>query len=145
MLRFRRSRLNTSCRGTAQIEFVLAFPIVLIVMLTTIEFCLLLNTFTVMSEAAKEGARYAVVHGSDYSSSTCPHNATYSRVTQYLQNTLRDTSAINVCVSYPDGSPAAAALARVNISVTYAYVPVFKFAGWTSPNITASAAGRIVF
>jgi Flp pilus assembly protein TadG len=133
------------CRGSAQIEFALTFPTILFVLFWTIEFALLLNTYIVMSEAAKEGARYAVVHGSDYSGSTCPDNTTAKRVKDYLQYTLGSMGGMTVCVSYPDGSPSGTALARVNITVSYTYVPFLFSKGWTPPKITASAAGRIIF
>jgi Flp pilus assembly protein TadG len=144
MLKRRHCRKDR-CRGSAQVEFALTFPTVFFLLFWTIEFALLLNTYIVMSEAAKEGARYAVVHGSDYSSGTCPHNGTYDRVQQYLQYTWANTSGFSVCVSYPDGAPAGTALARVNVTVTYGYLPFLITRGWTPPNITASAAGRIIF
>jgi Flp pilus assembly protein TadG len=124
----------------------LSFLTVLTVLFWTMEFCSMLYTYTVLSDAAKEGVRYAVVNGSDYSASTCPHNVTYTRVQRYVQLSFHNTSGISICVSYPDGAPGPTnPLARVDVTIAYRYVPYLNIRGWQSPTISASAAGRIVY
>ena len=56
-------------RGQGLVEFALVAPMVFVLILGTIEAGRFMLYYEVMNHAAREGARYAIVHGSD---STCP-------------------------------------------------------------------------
>jgi Flp pilus assembly protein TadG len=131
-------------RGAISIEFALTILVIMFVTFWVIEFCMLFYTYTVISDAAKEGVRYAIVNASDYVSGDCvTTNNTAQKVHQYVGLTFHQTSSVNICVSYPDGDPNTTPLARVLINVTYSYIPYFKLPGW-NPTVTASAAGRVI-
>ena len=51
-------------RGTAMIEFGLAFLVFFTVMYGVMEFSRIVASYNIISGAAREGARYAIVHGS---------------------------------------------------------------------------------
>lgn len=58
-----RNRRNE--RGAAAVEFALVFPLVIMLLLTVIEFSRLWNVQATISDAARISARYAAVHGND--------------------------------------------------------------------------------
>src|SRR5579859_6635836 len=51
-------------RGQAAVEFLLTFVLVFVFFLAIIEMILFIHTYNVLADAAKEGLRYAIVHGS---------------------------------------------------------------------------------
>ncbi len=69
MKRKRRSKRQWVRRGQAMVEFALVIPIFLVVLLGIIETGRFIFNYEVLNNAAREGARYAIVHGSN---SSCP-------------------------------------------------------------------------
>jgi Flp pilus assembly protein TadG len=63
------SRSGSKTRGQALVEFALILPWLLLLFFGIIEFGRLILAYEELNNAAREGARYAIVHGSD---STCP-------------------------------------------------------------------------
>src|SRR5689334_5860226 len=59
-------------RGQAQIEFALSIMFVFLFILGMIEMVMLLHTYNTLADAAKEGVRYAIVHGSGNASPSGP-------------------------------------------------------------------------
>jgi TadE-like protein len=59
----RRSRCR-SCAGQALVEFALVAPIFFLVLFSIIEFGRYVYNVEILNNAAREGARYAIVHGS---------------------------------------------------------------------------------
>ena len=143
----RPSRRNASS-GAAQIEFVLSFLIVMFVVFWIFELSGAVYTYCVLANAAKEGVRYAIVHGTGNSgcngpSSGCDSTAAgvVSRVRDYAGYTLHDVSGLQVNVTYLDASSDPPS--RVNVQVVYPYIPYFILP-WSAPNMVASSQGRIV-
>jgi hypothetical protein len=68
MIRFR-SRPNHRGRGQALVEFALVAPIFILALLALLEFGRAVYYVQMLHNAAREGARYAIVHGSG---SFCP-------------------------------------------------------------------------
>ena len=99
------------------------------------ELCWLMYTYTVISNAANEGVRYAIVHaGGDVSGTT-------SRVQTFATASMHDVSALSTVVSFPDGD--AKPPHRVRVRVTYTYVPYLsQFI--TSPAMHSYAEGAMV-
>jgi len=52
-------------RGAAAVEFALVFPLVIMLLITVIEFSRLWNIQATLSDAARISARYVAVHSSD--------------------------------------------------------------------------------
>ena len=140
--------------GQASVEFALVLVIVMFVIFWAFELLMLLYTYTVMADAAKEGVRYAVVHGCGNSTCSGPCSPACSDATGanvattvlgYAKESLHNTSNLSlgsgITVSYPDNS--AEAPSRVQVVINYVYQPYFSF-GWTPPTISAAAEGRIL-
>jgi hypothetical protein len=136
----------------------------MIMTLGAIELISLMHTYNVVADAAKEGMRYAVVHGtlnSVPSGPVCPcsdidgpaappgmvpgYSSGYGVVKTYAQYALHDITGLTVAVSYPDTAnpPANQAPNRVRVVVSYPFRPIFNL-GWPSVTINAAAEGRIM-
>ena len=58
-------RKRKSQRGAAQVEFALSILMVVFLMFWVFEMVMVVYTYSVLSDAAKEGVRYAIVRGSE--------------------------------------------------------------------------------
>jgi Flp pilus assembly protein TadG len=147
-------------RGAGQIEFLLSFFTVVFVLYGVIEICMAVYAMNVIGDAAREGVRYAIVHGFNTDAANCSGpghtpactDATganvVAKVRDYARFSLHDVSAMTVNVRYLDSTvdPAGTATGtspRVQVDVSYTYVPWINLP-WTSPTLKASAQGRIV-
>lgn len=54
-------------KGQSLVEFALVIPLLLLILMAIIEFGFLFNSYLVISNASREGARLASLGGSDYS------------------------------------------------------------------------------
>jgi hypothetical protein len=115
------------------------------------EVSMLAYTYSVMNNAAREGVRYAIVHGSDSKNCSGPStgcsDATGANVIAVVQSyaamSLHNTSGMTVTVNYPDTTQAAP-LSLVSVTVNYTFTPYFKFSALSSTlNITSQ--GRILY
>lgn len=147
---------NKSHRGQAAVEFALTITILALLLVGMLELTMFVYTYSVLADAAKEGVRYAIVHGASVSGASsgdassapwpaCTTPATGSLLTTvktYAAASLHSTSSMNIYACYPDGSntPGSA----VQVSVNYLYQPLFGL-GWPSVNVSANSAGRIMF
>src|SRR5260370_3966220 len=64
-----------SDRGQAQVEFALVVIFLFILVLSILEMLFFMHTYNVLADSAKEGVRYAIVHGAHNSYAagpTCP-------------------------------------------------------------------------
>ena len=121
------------------VEFVLAVGIFLTLIFGIIEFCLAIYAGSFVASAAQQGARYAMVRGSDWTGSCASVssygcNATAANVQNYilsLQHPGLNVKASNITVTWP-GTTAAGASAgcatvpdgqgcqvKVNVSYTF--------------------------
>ena len=136
--------------GTMIVEFALSALIGLTLMLGIIEVSSLLYTYNVIGNAARDGLRYAVIHGTDSGLCSGPSSgcadSTGANIVTVVQNTAQysfhDVSRLSVTPSWPDSSSAPGS--RVKVQVTYTYVPYVHIAG-LSPQISTVSEGRIVF
>jgi len=155
-----------SDRGQAQVEFALVVIFLFLLVLAILEMFFFMNTYNVLANSAKEGVRYAIVHGYNNSSSagpTCPcakidgpagpslaaaedpTNTSYGIVKTFAQYSLHDTTSMTVTVTYPggDAAPANKTPNLVQVVVTYPYHPFFGL-GWPTVTVNAAAEGRIM-
>ena len=133
------------------VEFLLSLMVRMVFIFFCLEMFMMVYSYNVIADAAKEGVRFAIVNGSNSgtpagptsgASSDCTTNisAVESTVRRYAQLTFHNTSAMTVNVCYLDGNNKAPS--RVQVAVHYAYVPYFKLP--LTPTINAAAMGRIV-
>lgn len=150
----RHRRFRCRDKGAVQIEFILSFLTIMFLIFGMWEMIMIMHTMNVLSDAAKEGVRYAIVHGggggltcsgpSPPPECTSP-DTTGAQVTavvrDYAKYTMHDISAITITVTYPDGQITPPS--RVRVDVAYAFVPYTALN--ISPTLHAAAEGRIVY
>jgi Flp pilus assembly protein TadG len=144
--------------GQAIVEFALTVVLLMLLMFALLELSIFIYTYSVLANAAKEGVRYAIVHGtnsgtpsgpSSGSASSPPCTASSTNVTNVVNQaknfagfSVLSPSNVNVFVCYLDGDNKLNSL--VQVSVKYVYRPLFGF-NWPSVTVNANSAGRIVF
>jgi Flp pilus assembly protein TadG len=147
-------------RGQAVVEFMLTVVFLMLLIVGFIELVMMLYTYNTLADAAKEGVRYAIVHGSTSALPTGPSKDTASAppysctssstnvdavvnwVKSFAGLSLHDTSTMTVNVCYFDGDNVSPH--QVQVVVSYPYTPFFGL-GWPSVNVNAAAGGRIAW
>jgi Flp pilus assembly protein TadG len=117
-------------RGSSLIEFALISFMFIIVLAGVVEMGRMVLVYNTIANAAREGTRYAIVHGADQTASpsgpgnpcTCPNVKTV--VTNFASAGLVNTSALTITVSYPNGNTAGS---PVSVTVAYTYDPFVNF------------------
>jgi len=149
----RRSRFPRA-RGAGQIEFILSILTILFLIFAMWETIMIVYTMNVISDAAKEGVRYAIVHGGGNVNCSGPNptpectdpdpaaDRVKDVVKDYARFSLHDTAAIIVNVTYPPDNSSSEAPARVRVEVSYDFVPYTALN--LRPTLRAASEGRIV-
>ncbi len=123
-IRKRRTRRRHGEAGAELIEFALAFPLLLLIVLGIVDFAFLLHHHEVVTNAAREGARVATLPG---------YGATdvQNRVNAYLQaGGLGGTPTITVTpTTIPQGISTWPATS-VNVSYTHDYMFIGGIVSW---------------
>lgn len=140
--------------GQAQVEFALVIVFIMVLILGFIEVILMMHTYNVLADSAKEGVRYAIVHGAANTLGCGPASCaaitgSTGVVKTYAQTSFHDTTKMTVTANYnPGGNNGAAACNKspclVQVTVSYPYQPIFGL-GWPTVNVNAAAEGRIIF
>jgi Flp pilus assembly protein TadG len=142
--------------GQAQVEFALVIVFIMLLIVGFMEVILMMHTYNVIADAAKEGVRYAIVHGAGNTGGCGPASCAAITgapgtgvVKTYAQYSLHDTTTMTVAVDYnPGGNNGAVACntspCLVRVTVSYPYQPIFGL-GWPTVTVNAAAEGRIVF
>ena len=126
MLNHQTRARNSNQRGQAMIEFALVILFVFVIFLSMIQLIMLMHAYNTLADSAKEGVRYAIVHGSGYSTvnggvgcsgpgnpsvtpavtcSDIPGNNVKTAVTYFAGLSAQSIPAGNVTVCYdPNGT-----------------------------------------
>jgi Flp pilus assembly protein TadG len=153
-------RLNRES-GQALVEFALTILAVIFLILGFLELIFMFYTYVVLADSAKEGVRYAIVHGANSvaplsgptsggatSNPPCTTSSTNIALVQawvtqhYAGYSLHDPGAMTVDVCYFDGDNKTPH--RVGVTVHYPYQPLFGL-GWPTITVNAAADGRIMY
>jgi Flp pilus assembly protein TadG len=141
--------------GQAAVEFALVVVFLVVLLVSILEMTMFIYTYSALTNAAKEGVRYAIVHGASAGtvipspvtslSTPCATPATgtvLSTVQTYAALSLHNTSTMSINACYPDGDnkPGSA----VQVRVSYPYQPIFGLR-WASVTVSANSVGRIMF
>ncbi len=137
--------------GSMLIEFALSVWTLFLLTFLIFEFCMTIYTYSVLGDAAREGVRYAIVHGTDSSSCSGPSSGcgdttgsnVRAVVTGYAGVSFHNVTGMTVTPSWPDG--ASTPTSRVKVTISYPYVAYLTLPGFTSPTMQITAEGRIVY
>ena len=109
--------------GQALVEAAIAIPIVTAFMFTMIELCLVFYSYCLTSELAREGSRYAIVHGATCQTATnasCTASATaVNSYVSHLGWPNLGGGTITPATTFPDGNQNPGN--RAQVRVTYVF------------------------
>ncbi|HJZ77043.1 MAG TPA: TadE/TadG family type IV pilus assembly protein [Vicinamibacterales bacterium] len=141
-----RRRLRSE-RGAELIELAIVLPILLLVVAGIVDFALAMQRFLTLNNAAREGARIAVLPG-------YTQTDVQNRVTQYVRegtgdDTASPTTVVTAVTIDPAGPTPAFPAAQVTVTLTHSYLflgPVsglFGGGSFSSITLTARSTMRI--
>jgi Flp pilus assembly protein TadG len=148
----RRGELCQREEGQATLEFVISITTVMLLTFGLFELSMFAYTYSVLNEAAHEGVRYAIVHGTDSNAcsgpnSSCSDASPYANVQAVVitaaSASLHDMTAMTVAVNYPETGGAKPG-SLVTVAVTYTYVPYVNLPGLATTT-TLTSKGRIFY
>jgi Flp pilus assembly protein TadG len=138
-------------QGNALVEFTFIAVMLVVVMLGIVEMGRMMLVYTTVANAARAGARYAIVHGADRTGSGAngpsgPGSTTQVKtvVNDFASAGLLNVSNLNITVNYPNGTNTADS--PVTVTVTYPYDPwVPYFSSLLSKTLGSTSEGVITF
>jgi Flp pilus assembly protein TadG len=143
---FRRLRELRHDRGAEIIELAIALPILLLVLAGIMDFGFLFERYEVVTNAAREGARMAVLSNSAGYSTTDVQN----RVTSYLNTSGLTGSSATTDVSYttqtlPSGLTVQVATVTVTYPSSFLFIgPIAALVGGGSPGTVSLTAVSVM-
>jgi Flp pilus assembly protein TadG len=148
----RRRMLLADESGASTLEFALSAVILFMTMLGIMEISLALYTYHMTSEAAREGTRYAMVHGNKCTVSGASCTVTAAQIQSYVQNlgfpgiAPQSMTVTTTWSAYPSGTGCApnANCANpgnvVTVNVAYAFPLTIPFVPASQLNMTSSSS-----
>ena len=138
-------------QGQATLEMLVSLLVVTSLVFWLFELCMFTYTCSVLNDAAQEGVRYAIMHGTDSSicsgpDTACTNQSPYSNVQAVVNAaasaSLHNLSAMTVTVSYTNST--AAPGNPVAVKVAYTYVPYINLPGLANV-VTFTSQGEILY
>jgi Flp pilus assembly protein TadG len=137
-------------RGQALVEFAITAPIFLFMLFAIIDFGRYVYYVQILNNAAREGARYAIVNGAGSFTPTGPDpdNATVEAVVRKYAVGVIGSDAVLVvhscwkesgCPGNPFESPSNQRGQKVRVSVTYAFRPIIPMVPIPDISITGES------
>lgn len=126
-------------RGSALVETAIVLNLFLVLLLGIMDFSRALYTYHLVDNAARIGARFAIVHGSNCNhtgsrTDPWPCNADQAEIQNYIQqqSVVMGLGAVAVTPNWPGGNPGCTASSPyrgqgclVQVTVTYTFNPWF--------------------
>jgi Flp pilus assembly protein TadG len=121
-------------QGSALVEFTFIAVMMIVVMLGIVEMGRYVLVYTTVANAARAGARYAIVHGADRTGTGAdgpsgPGSTAQVKtiVNDFASAGLLNVSNLNITVNYPNGTNTADSPVTVTVTYPYdAFVPYFS-------------------
>ncbi len=141
----RRNRKRNGERGQAMVEFALSVPVFFAVVYGICDFGRALFTYDLVTSAARIGSRYAIVHGSACTLSSCP--ATSATIQTYVRSQVNgiNTSQLTVTAAWSKGTGCTDTAFKgpqciVNVTVSYP----FQFVLALQESLTMTSSSQMV-
>jgi Flp pilus assembly protein TadG len=128
--------------GQSLVELALALPILMAFIFGLMQVCLLFYTWEMISECAREGSRYAIVHGPTCETAggvSC--EATASQVSSYVSGIgypNLGNGTMSVSTSFPNGE-----LLNQPAIVTVTYTFPYRIPGYTTKNLSMQSSSEM--
>jgi Flp pilus assembly protein TadG len=144
-----RSKLNLSKnRGYTSVEMIVGFLLLITTLLAVVQIIAYIYSYVILAQAAKEGVRYAIVHGSTNSltSSVSTEVSKYAHYSFLNVCYIKDTDSTSCCTVDSSSNTCTGnndPPSRVRVQLT---APFSMFSlGWATPNVHAAAEGRVFY
>jgi Flp pilus assembly protein TadG len=121
-------------RGMSIVECALVYPLAILLLMGTIVIGLGVFRFQQLEALAREGARYASVHGPSYASATGNAQASTSSVQTYVQGlavSLSGLTCTEVQYTYASTTPSLPCTVTVGLNYTWTPGGFFGAIQWT--------------
>jgi Flp pilus assembly protein TadG len=132
-----RRRAWETRRGTSLVEAAVVYPTTLLLLIGTLVLGLGVYRYQQLESLAREGARYAAVHGPTYASEQNSSYATSTTVLAAIDALAAgggiQTSDLSCTVTWSPNPPTASPPSTVTVQLTYTWVPegYFSSTNWT--------------
>lgn len=145
----RTSRSRRGEHGQALVEFSLVSIVFFLLIFGMVDVGRAVWNYNTLAQATREGARYAIVHGSDSADPSGPGGDHYTApdtdvmITQQVEKFGGglNPSQLTVQSEWPDGSNISGS--HVTVTSEYEFQPIFDFLGLASFTMTSSSTMRI--
>jgi len=132
--------------GGSLIEMAVTLPLLFTLLFCFMELCLAFYSHDMISEAAREGSRYAIYHGATCPTSASPTcEATATQVNSYVTGLGWPNLAggtMTVATTYPNGNENVGSL--VQVKITYVFAIHMVFVPTNSLTMTSTSKAYII-
>jgi Flp pilus assembly protein TadG len=128
----RNSRLPER-RGISLVEAAVVYPVTMLLLLGTLTLGLGVFRYQQVQALAREGARYASVHGPQYATDTGNSYATNTTVLNYIETLAvgLQTSNLSCTLTWNPSPPTTATPSTVSVTLSYVWIPEGYFKSLT--------------
>jgi Flp pilus assembly protein TadG len=119
--------------GLAVVEAAVVYPVTLLLMVGTVVLGIGVFRYQQLQSLAREGARYASVHGPQYAQDSGNAYASNATVLSYIETLAvsMETSELGCTVTWNPSPPTTTTPSTVTVSLTYTWVPEAMFSSMT--------------
>lgn len=133
-------------RGVSMVEAAAVYPLTLVLLIGTVVLGIAVFRYQQVQALAREGARYASVHGPTYASQQDSSIATSDTVLTYIETLAvgMQKSNLSCTVTWNPSPPTASPASTVTVQITYAWTPEAYFSQ-QAVNLTASSTMPVTY
>ena len=139
--------------GQTLVEFALTSLMFILVLMGVIEMGRMALVYTAVANAARAGARYAIVHGSSRSGTgvngpsgpTCPCTQVNTVVQNFASTGILNQSNLTINVTYANSSNDPGSTVTVRVSYPYDPLVTYFTAALGSTTLSSTSQGVIAF
>jgi Flp pilus assembly protein TadG len=131
-------------RGTTAVEAAVVYPVTILLLVGTVVLGLGVFRYQQIQCLAREGARYASVHGPQYAADSGNAYATNSTVLSYIETLAvgLQTNDLSCTVTWSPNPPTTTTPSTVSVELTYTWVPEGYF---TSTTLSATSVMPVTY
>jgi Flp pilus assembly protein TadG len=133
-------------RGAAMLEAAVVYPVTMLLLIGTVVLGIAVFRYEQVQSLAREGARYASVHGPTYASEQNASYATDATVLSYIETLAvgMQSSDLSCTVTWSPNPPTASPPSTVTVQLSYSWVPEAYFKK-QAVSLTASSTMPVTY
>jgi Flp pilus assembly protein TadG len=133
-------------RGVAMLEAAVVYPVTMLLLIGTVVLGIAVFRYAQVQSLAREGARYASVHGPTYASEQNASYATNATVLSYIESLAvgMQSSDLSCTVTWAPNPPTTSTPSIVTVQLSYSWVPEAYFKK-QAVSLTASSSMPVTY